>query len=159
MIHCTFENGNKTSLRHAVVDIIVLKDNQVLLIKRSPKISEGGKWAIIGGFVDRDETLTEAATREVFEETGYRIKNLSLLTIRDNPHRPREDRQNIAFVFFSTALEQEGEMDWESTEIKWVTFDKLPKEKDFAFDHYKDLELYLEYKKGNKKIPILDFLI
>ncbi|HEX8932049.1 MAG TPA: NUDIX hydrolase, partial [Patescibacteria group bacterium] len=112
MIHCTFENGNKTSLRHAVVDIIVLKDNQVLLIKRSPKISEGGKWAIIGGFVDRDETLTEAATREVFEETGYRIKNLSLLTIRDNPHRPREDRQNIAFVFFCTALEQEGEMDW-----------------------------------------------
>ena len=31
--------------------------NEVLLVKRSRHLLEGGKWALVGGFVERDETL------------------------------------------------------------------------------------------------------
>ena len=55
MIICSFENGNKTSLRHVTVNAIVIKDNQVLLGKRGTfngkPILESGKWGLLGGFL------------------------------------------------------------------------------------------------------------
>ncbi len=156
MITCYFENENKALLRHAVVDVLVLIDNKILLVKRNKQLSEGGKWALPGGYVDRDETLKDAVKRETFEETGYRIKDLTLLRIKDTPNRPHEDKQNIAFVFLCTALEKEGNSDWEVDEQKWFGMESLPDEEEVAFDHYNDIKLYLEYKENKTKIPILE---
>ncbi|MEK7583515.1 MAG: NUDIX hydrolase [Patescibacteria group bacterium] len=148
MITCTFEDGKTGSNRHVVIDVLVVQDNKVLMVKRAPMMHlEAGKWGIIGGFVERDETLKEAAAREIFEETGYRVKNLQLLTIRDNPDRPHEDRQNVSFVFFCEAGKKEGESDQESTEQKWFDFDHLPNPDDIAFDHYQNIQDYLSLKK------------
>src|SRR6266550_2872489 len=106
MINCTFENGNKASLRHAIIDALVLKDNKILLVKRTKKLLEGGKWALVGGYVDRDENLLQTVEREIREETGYTVKDITFLCVRHNPDRPHEDRQNIAFVFFCTAVDK-----------------------------------------------------
>ncbi len=114
MITCSFENGNKASLRHVVVDNLVLQGDKILLVRRSGKLSEGGKWGLPGGFVDRDETIKEAAAREIMEETGYTVADLTLFRIIDTPDRPAEDRQNIAFVHFCIAQERTGTPDWES---------------------------------------------
>ena len=109
MIKCIFENGDEASLRHTVVMVIVIKEDKILLGKRSEKIIEGGKWGLPGGFIGRDETIKGAADREIFEETGYRLKNSALLTIVDEPDRPNDaDRQNIAFVYFGEAGKKEG---------------------------------------------------
>ena len=158
MITCYFEEGNKannTSLRHAVVDVLVIKQNKVLLEKRSEELLEGGNWALVGGFVEMGETIVDAVKRETFEETGYRIENIQMLTIRDNPDRPHEDRQNISFVFFCRALEKEGKSDWEVDKQKWYSFEELPPKNEIAFDHYKNIELYLRYKSDNLTLPIL----
>lgn len=147
MISCRFENGNKTvNLRHVVIDALILKDNQILLEKRNSKLIEGGKWALAGGYVERDETLKEALKREVFEETGYKIKNIKLIRIIDNPNRPNEDRQNIAFVFRCQAVEKVGEHDWEVDDLQWFDLDKLPPKEDIAFDHYDDIQFYKRNK-------------
>jgi len=143
-------------LRHAVVNVIVLKDNKILLGKRSGKIIEGGKWGLAGGFVDRDETIREAVEREVFEETGYRVSNVTLLAIIDDPNRPNDaERQNIAFVYFCDAGEKEGNSDWEVADQQWFAFDGLPKNEEIAFDHHEFIQLYLKYKKEKLSIPIL----
>lgn len=147
MIKCTFENGNEASLRHVIVDALILKDDKILLVKRTGKLLEGGKWALVGGFVDRDETIEEAIHREVLEETGWKIKNPKLLRIVDNPNRPNEDRQNIAFVYVCEASEQVGKGDWENDEMKWFSFDQLPEKEKIAFDHFDDIEFFL--KKEN----------
>ena len=155
MIHCTFENGDKATLRHVVIDAILLKENKILLVKRAKKLIEGGKWALAGGFVERDENLKHALEREVLEESGLKITNIELFTIIDNPHRRNEDRQNISFVFICEAGERIGESDWEVTEQKWFNLDKLPSEEEIAFDHLEIIQLYLRYKKENLKLPIL----
>ncbi len=151
MINCTFEKGKQASLRHAVVDVLVLKEDKVLLVKRAKRLLEGGKWGLVGGYVERDENLHEAAAREIFEETGYRVSNFKLLTIRHNPDRPHEDRQNIAFVFFCEALEKEGEPDDESDAQEWFPLTEIP---ELAFDHTQDVELYLKYKEENFSLPV-----
>jgi len=57
------------------VAVIVIKDNHVLLGKR--KNSHGAdSWAFPGGHLEFNESIENCAAREVFEETGIRIKNL-----------------------------------------------------------------------------------
>ena len=148
MLTCKFEDGNGASLRHVVVDTLVLKNNQILLVKRALHLTNGGKFGLVGGFVDRDETLEEAVRREVLEETGYKVKVERMLRIKDSPKRRGEDRQNISFSFIATSLEKVGEADDESTEVTWFDLDKLPPEDQFAFDHYEDIQLYLKTGKN-----------
>lgn len=55
------------------VGAVVIKEMQILLVKRSKEPSKGD-WAIPGGSVKLGETLQEAAEREMKEETGLMIK-------------------------------------------------------------------------------------
>jgi 8-oxo-dGTP diphosphatase len=155
MIKCIFEDKNNASLRHVCADALVIKENKILLAKRVGKLLEGNKWGLVGGFVERDETIKQAVAREVLEETGYAVNAVQLLTIRDNPDRPHEDRQNISFVFFCEAGEKIGQPDGESSTQEWFPFDALPKEEEIAFDHYKNIQLYLEYKKLTFQLPVI----
>ncbi len=151
MISCTFEKGNPASLRHAVIDLIVTKEDQVLLVKRAPHLSEGGKWGLIGGYVDRNERIPEAAARECLEETGYAIHSLEFLFINDNPNRPNDgERQNISFVFHALADEKIGQPDNESTEQRWFPLSQLPPPDQIAFDHEYHLHTYLKQKESSK---------
>ena len=127
MISCKFEDGDGANLRHAVIDAIIIKNSQLLLVKRSKKLTQGGKWGLVGGFVERDETVKQTAYREVFEESGYRLKSAEFFTIIDTPNRRNEDRQNIAFVYVCKAGQKEGKPDWESTQQRWFDLDNLPK--------------------------------
>ncbi|MBI3630764.1 MAG: NUDIX hydrolase [Candidatus Sungbacteria bacterium] len=79
MITCVFEDRHQASFRHTVVDTVVMQDEKVLLVRRARSLLEGGKWALAGGYVERDETLAQAVAREVFEETGYRVSDITLL--------------------------------------------------------------------------------
>jgi 8-oxo-dGTP diphosphatase len=156
MITCIFENDGKSSLRHVCVDVIVLnKHGQILLAKRTGKLLEGGKWGLIGGFVDRDETAAQGAEREIMEETGYHVKDLTLLRLNDNPNRPHEDRQNITFAYFCTATKKTGEHDWESDELKWFDIDELPPADQIAFDHLSNIELYKKYRHKPFPLPVV----
>ena len=154
MIGCSFENGNHASLRHVVVDNLVLQDDSILLVKRGPQLIEGGKWGLVGGFVDRDETIKQAAAREIMEETGYEVTDITLFRIIDSPNRPGEDRQNIAFVHVCVAGQQTGTPDWESTEVRWFPLSALPEEREFAFDHYGNIRLYRQYLAGSLPLPV-----
>lgn len=142
-------------MRHATADTIVIQDGRILLVKRTGKLLESGKWGLPGGFMDRDETIAEAAAREVMEETGWKVKQLTLFRINDRPNRPHEDRQNIEFVHFATASRRTGQADGESSEQKWFDLDNLPEANEIAFDHLDSIELYKKYLKQPFKLPIL----
>ena len=158
MISCTFENGSKTSLRHVTVNAIVIKDGKILMGKRGTyngkPILESGKWALIGGFFDRDETLEQSVKREVLEETGWNIDNVKLFRINDNPNRPKEDRQNVDIIFITQAKEKVGESDEEVTETEWFALDSLPPRDQIAFDHADSIELYQKYLKEHMQLPL-----
>lgn len=143
MIACYFEKTKKpVYLRHMVVDMLVVKGKQILLVKRAGKWLETGKWALPGGFLDRDETGAQAAVRETREETGYETQVIKLLRIIDNPNRPHEDRQNVSLVYLLKPIKKVGGYDNEISETKWFDLDNLPPAKDFAFDHLDTIKLY-----------------
>jgi ADP-ribose pyrophosphatase YjhB (NUDIX family) len=157
MLTCKFEDGNEASLRHVTVDVLLFnQEEKLLLVKRTGKLLEGGKWGLVGGFVDRDESLSEAAVREAMEESGYVVESLKLLTIRDNPDRPKEDRQNISFVFIGLAGNKNGDSDWEVDDQKWFDLNNLPPETEIAFDHFQNIELYKKYIEKKVNLPVLN---
>jgi 8-oxo-dGTP diphosphatase len=156
MINCVFENNNKALLRHVTAEVIVTKENKILLVKRALRLLEGGKYGLIGGYLDRDETITEGAIREVREETGYNINIIGLLRIKNKPDRPGEDRQNVSFVFVAEALDKVGEADDESTEVTWFDLNNLPAKENFAFDNHDDIALYLKNKNNIYSLSIIE---
>lgn len=160
MIYCSWEYNptEKISLRHVTVDAIVLdrKREKILLVKRSLKVSNSGKWALPGGYLDRNENTSEGALRELKEETGYEGKIISLFRVNDNPNRAGGDTQNVNFVYLVEAQDKTGEPDIESSETKWFSFKDLPEEKDFAFDHYENIMLYLKHWETRSSLPIFN---
>src|SRR3989344_8360760 len=161
MINSTFEDGGSISLRHVVVDGIITRGNKELLNKRGTHngkpLLESGKWSLIGGFVDRDETIAEAFKREAMEEAGCKIKNIRLFRVKDSPKRPNEKgRQNIAFVMVAVFISKIDNQTEEVLELKWFDFDNLPPLEKIAFDHGQDLYKYKEYLANKNALKILE---
>ena len=64
----------KVDVRAAVFD-----GDKILLVKGS----DDGGWSLPGGWADVGESPTEAAVREVREESGYRVRVVSLISAYD----------------------------------------------------------------------------
>jgi len=55
------------------VGAVVVSDGRVVLVRRrQPPLA--GEWSLPGGTVELGETLEQALVREVFEETGLRVR-------------------------------------------------------------------------------------
>jgi 8-oxo-dGTP diphosphatase len=59
--------------------VIVNKKGEFLLLKRSNAGSRPGGWDFCGGAVEAGENPEQAAAREVEEESGLKVVNLSLI--------------------------------------------------------------------------------
>src|SRR5438034_11030935 len=78
-------------------------DLAVLLVQRASAPFKGA-WALPGGFVDQDEALDHAATRELQEETGLTGIALEQLGAFGEPGRdPRGHTITVAFLSFVVA--------------------------------------------------------
>jgi 8-oxo-dGTP diphosphatase len=66
------------------VGALVIRDDKVLLVQRLMQ-PEQGKWSIPAGFLDHGEDPRQTAEREVFEETGLRVRVFDLLDVLTNP--------------------------------------------------------------------------
>lgn len=67
------EQAEKDGITHLSTGVAVWKDNKILIVRRSAADYLGGQYELPGGGVDDGETLTEAAIREVKEETGLTV--------------------------------------------------------------------------------------
>jgi len=155
MLVCEFEDGGKAKLRHVTVHALVIRDNKLLLVKRSEKIIEGGKWGLPSGYTNRNERIEEAVLRELKEETGWDGKVISLFRINSEPHRPNDaERQNIALEFLIEPIGETGEPDWEQSEVKWFNLEEINLD-EMAFDHGDTTNLLIDYQKNQFKLPII----
>ena len=122
------------------VDVVILTMSEgrlhVLLVRRGEAPFEG-MWAIPGGFKRPNETLDEAAKRELVEETG--VDAASLLTQFGAYGDPgRDPRMNVVTVAYLAVLRDVGEVvaGTDAAEAKLVPMaDVLEGRLELAFDH------------------------
>lgn len=60
---------------------LVIKDNKVLVVKKAYSKTKG-LWTLPGGFVSKNETMDEAAVREVKEETNINTDIIGIIGAR-----------------------------------------------------------------------------
>lgn len=118
------------------VDCVVFGFDQgalkVLLIQRALEPFKG-KWALPGGFVRVEETIDDAARRELAEETG--LKNVfleQLCTFGAVKRDPRERVVSVAHYALVKLSDHAAKAATDAANAEWFPCSKPPK---LAFDH------------------------
>lgn len=139
------------------VDLIIIRPPEKFILDRDNQCINGpdilfierkndpfkGCLALPGGFVDRHETVEEAACRELEEETGVILMEdqIGLLKISSDPYR--DPRGRVISIAFRAEVPPETKAragDYAKSVI-WLSRDEAM-ERDFAFDH-KDIFKFL----------------
>ena len=154
------------SRSNAVVVFVFAKDKEgddcILVSQRgkgTPDVEFRGAWNVTCGYLDCDESLVRAASRETYEETGIilpNLKDIKLWYINDNP--TEDKRQNVTFRFYVELPEttdfyekQFSHIHNEQDEVDGIEFVKIDnlKTRRWAFNHDKLIPLaYAAMKSG-----------
>lgn len=107
-----------------------------------------GKWNVTCGYLDYNETLLQAVSREIYEEVGLNVPILDwkLWVINSVPS---DNKQTVSFRFYTEYKESYGysnkdhcEQD-EVDEIRWIPFDEIDNY-EWAFNQHEVLRKFID---------------
>lgn len=109
-------------IQSVVARVIVIRDHKILIGRRSQKKSFSGKYCLPGGKVEVGEYCVDAAKRELFEETGIKISELTFFTAQDIIEN---DKQYIIFFYMGYVPNQTEATNREPEKNdEWIWIDK-----------------------------------
>ncbi|MGC9349667.1 MAG: NUDIX hydrolase [Anaerolineae bacterium] len=79
-IHALFAGAEGYETPKVDVRGVVFRDDRILLVR---ELLDGGRWTLPGGWADVNDRPSEAVEREVWEESGYRVRATKLLAVYD----------------------------------------------------------------------------
>lgn len=127
---------------------------KVLLIERGLEPFKG-KWALPGGFVRVDETVYEAARRELAEEAGLKDVFLEqLYTFGEVDRDPRERVVSVAYYALVKLVDYTTQAATDAADARWFPVTKVPR---LAFDHGDILATALARLKGKVRYQPIGF--
>lgn len=140
------------------VDVVIftIRDRilRALLVRRGIPPFEG-QYAIPGGFIHENETLEEAALRELHEETGVRDVFLEqLYTFGDVSRDPRGRVITVAYYALIASGQLLLSAGTDAAEARWHSMNELP---ELAFDHRRILEYALERLRNKLEYTTVGF--
>ncbi|MFP2959605.1 NUDIX hydrolase [Myxococcus sp. 1LA] len=140
------------------VDCVVFglddEDLKVLLIRRGVE-PFAGRWALPGGFVRMEESLEDAARRELEEEAGIRPNHLEQLYTFGTPGRdPRGRVVTVAYFALVKLSDHVPHASTDAKEAAWFSVWDTPK---LAFDHADVLGTALQRLKGKVRYQPIGF--
>ena len=142
------------------VDCVVFgldeEDLKVLLIRRDLPPFED-RWALPGGFVRMNESLDEAARRELREETGLTLSGVyveQLYTFGDVSRDPRGRVVSVAYYALVNLADHRVQAATDARDAAWFPASDPPS---LAFDHDAILRVALERLKGKVRYQPIGF--
>ncbi len=118
---------------------VIVRDGKILFQRRT----DNGRWGLIGGLMELNETYEQAALREIREETGLEVRLQSFLGIFHNHNMvwsSGDAAHVVSAMFTADIVSGEPRIDEESYELRFFGRDELPEL--FAEDHIAALDAY-----------------
>jgi ADP-ribose pyrophosphatase YjhB (NUDIX family) len=109
------------------VGIVVLRPSEVLLVRRG-KPPDAGRWSLPGGAQELGETVEAAARRELLEETGLTVGEISLVAHVDSIHRDTRGLIEYHYTILDFVAAWQGDVPHggsDVTEIVWAALADL----------------------------------
>lgn len=116
-------------MKHGAGVIVIREDGAVLLQRRDDQsgVVNPGLWSYPGGAVQKDETYTAAARRELQEEAVYVADTLFVVVEEEYE---RTDGEHIVRHVYWTPFDQSQVIAChEGAEIRFIRLEELPAEK------------------------------
>lgn len=114
---------------HSAVYLLLVRENKLLLLRRTNTGYEDGKLSLVAGKIDGNEEVKRAAAREAWEESGVRVDPADL-EVASVMHRNSDTGEWIDF--FLTVKRWEGEPynrePDKCSEMAWYPLDGLPED-------------------------------
>lgn len=105
------------------VGVVCLRGNEVLLIRRGTPPRQG-EWSLPGGRIEPGETATDAAIRELREETGVEARLTGLLDVVDGIF-PTAGRHYVLIDYAAEWLSGEPVAGDDALEARFVPLDRV----------------------------------
>lgn len=103
-----------------IVGGILRKENKLLLVQEAQEKCYG-QWNFPAGHLDDGETIFEGAIREIFEETGCKVKLTKMLPIISS-----KEREIVRITFLTEILEENIHFDpSEILDAKWIEIEDI----------------------------------
>lgn len=134
-----------------IVGGIIEKDNKILMVKEAKKKCYG-KWNVPAGHLEDGETIFEGAIREIFEETGCKVRLKNMLPIMSGE---LENTTFMIITFTTELLEEKISFNKEEIlDVKWISKEEL---ENMGCEDLRDEKLIiktLEMLRKNKIYPL-----
>ncbi len=116
--------GRQGKLRLGCSAAIFDENRRILLTKRA----DNGQWCLPGGAVEPGESVAEACEREVFEETGLRVRVKRLVGVYSHPdqlsvYKDGNKAHIVALHFEAEVVGGELGLSNETTDFGYFTVD------------------------------------
>jgi 8-oxo-dGTP diphosphatase len=113
----------------------VRKGDQLLLMKRQNSHGEG-TWSMPGGHLEYGESSQAYALREVQEETGVTITDITFCTITNDIFE-EEGKHYVTIWMESSYVAGEARVNSarEMSAVEWFSWDALPTPRFLPFEH------------------------
>jgi 8-oxo-dGTP diphosphatase len=110
----------KQNIPLSCVDIIVVKNNEFLLVKRSIPPYKN-KWCLPGGIIKRNQKIIQRLHQVGNEELGIKVNIIKSLGVYEKIYR---DRHDISHCYLATSLNPDVKLDFQAKNAKFFT--KIP---------------------------------
>lgn len=134
-----------------IVGGIIEKDGKILMVQEAKKKCYG-KWNFPAGHLEDKETIYDGAIREIFEETGCKVKLINALPIINS----RLEGETLILINFKAELIEE-KINFNKEEIldvKWIDKKEI---KNMNHENLRDEKLIkktVEILESNKLYPL-----
>lgn len=138
--------GHKLIFMSAACALVTDSEGRLLLQKR-----ESGKWGLPGGLAELGESMAETAEREVYEETGLKIRAKELWGVYSKYQATcanGDELQPVVTLFLAETVGGELTADGKETlALRYFAQDELPEI--YCEQHTDMVRDYFEGRKGS----------
>jgi ADP-ribose pyrophosphatase YjhB (NUDIX family) len=126
----------------------VIRDDKILLIQERAD----GKWAMPGGWADLGNAPASVAEREVWEESGFRVKAEKVVAVIDaNRIQPMEFYHAYKIVFLCILLDGQPRISYETLAVDFFDLNYLPPLSYYRTNENMLREVFAHVKDPNRR--------